>query len=66
MLSRTITIHCCRQYNAVYRGGRLKAVKTIRPGDIISVKLSQVKIHRDENREIDRLAKVSLKHAKIN
>ena len=42
-------------------------MKSIRPGDIISVKgPSKVKLRRDDAIELDRLAKMSYEHAKRN
>lgn len=67
MISRTIIINCCRKYNAVYRGGQLIAAKNIRYGDPIFLKDNpRVKLPRDVAVEMNRLAQVSLEHAKRN
>ena len=67
MTTRNIIINCSRQFNAIYKGGQLKAMKSIRPGDVISVKgPPKVKLSRDDRVELDRLAKVSFQHAKKN
>ena len=50
MSTRVIVIRCAHQFNAIYRGGELKAMKNIRPGDTISLKkLPKVKLTRDNS-----------------
>ena len=67
MTTRNIIIKCSRQFNAIYKGGQLKAMKIIRPGDVISVKSPpKVKLSRDDAIELDRLAEMSYDHAKRN
>ena len=67
MRTRNIIITCSSQFNAIYQRSQLKALKSIRPGEVISVKsLSKTKLTRDDTFELDRLAKVSLEHAKKN
>lgn len=67
MTTRNIIIKCSRQFNAIYKGGQLKAMKSIRPGDVISVKgPPKVRLSRDDALELDRLAKVTFEHAKRN
>ena len=67
MTTRNIIIKCSRQFNAIYKGGQLKAMKIIRPGDVISVKSPpRVKLSREDTFELERLAKVSYEHAKKN
>lgn len=67
MTTRNIIITCSRQFNASYKGGQLKAIKSIRPGDVISLKSPpKVRLSRDDTLELERLAKVSYDHAKRN
>lgn len=67
MTTRNIIIACSRQCNAIYKSGQLKAIKNIRPGDVISVRgPPKVKLSRDDALELDRLAKMSNDHAKRN
>lgn len=67
MMTRNVFINCSRQFNAIYKNGQLKALKNIRPGDVISLKRPpKVKLSKDDEIELDRLAKMSLEHAKKN
>ena len=67
MTSRNIIITCSRQFNAIYKGGQLKALINIRPGEVISVKRPpKINISRDDTLELERLAELSLEHAKKN
>tara|TARA_B100000902_G_C26906386_1_gene714694 strand:+ start:481 stop:684 length:204 start_codon:yes stop_codon:yes gene_type:complete len=67
MITRNVIIACSRQFNAVYKDGQLKALKNIRPGDVILLKRPpKVKLARDDRIELDRLAEMSLEHAKRN
>ena len=67
MITRNVIIACSRQFNAVYKDGQLKALKNITPGDIISLKRPpMVKLTRDDRIELNRLAEMSLEHAKKN
>ena len=53
MSTRVIVIRCAHQFNAIYKGGELKAMKNIRPGDIISLKrLPKVKLTREISKPI--------------
>ena len=67
MITRNVIITCSRQFNAVYKDGQLKALKNITPGDVISLKRPPiVKLTREDRIELDRLAEMSLEHAKKN
>ena len=67
MTTRNIIITCSRQFNAIYKGAQLKALISIRPGEVISLKIPpKVKLTRDDTYELDRLAELSLEHAKKN
>ena len=67
MMTRNIIITCSRQFNAIYKDGQLKALKNIRPGDVISLKKPpKIKMSREDRLELDRLAEMSLEHAKNN
>ena len=67
MFTRNIIITCTHQFNAVYKGGQLRAIKRIKPGETIHLKREpNIKLERQLSRELKRLEEVSLKHAKIN
>ena len=67
MMFRTISIPCRKKFNAVFRGGQLKAVQLIYSGDTIHLeKKDTVSKESELKREMDRLHKVSTHHAKRN
>lgn len=66
MSTRVIVVACKHQFNAMYKNGTLKAIKSIRPGDPIYLKKLPELKYRQERKEIQRLAKVSADHAKTN
>lgn len=67
MFTRNIVISCTHQFNAVYKGGQLRAIKRIKPGETIHLKREpEIRLERQMTRELSRLQKVSLHHAKIN
>lgn len=67
MYTRNIVITCTHQFNAVYKSGHLRAIKRIKPGEPITIKREpNVRLERQLTRELKRLEKVSLDHARIN
>lgn len=67
MFTRNIIITCAHQYNAVYKGGQLRAIKRIKPGETIHLKREpNVRLERQLTKELKRLEGVALSHAKIN